>query len=79
MFYVLVTLSIVVFTVHLVLLDRTQEFRLTPFQWNWRTFGGGFYRRDLYAADARALLRWVYWSAGACLLLIVLAGLALNK
>ncbi len=79
MFYLLVMLSIVVFTVHLVLLDRTQKFRLTPFQCNWRTFGGSFYRRDLYAADARALLRWVYWSAGAWLLLIVLTGLAVNK
>ena len=79
MFYALVILSIVIFTVHLILLDRAQKFRLTPFQWNWLTFGGGFYRRDLYAPDARSLLRWVYWSAGAFLLFIVLAGLAVNK
>ncbi len=79
MSYALAILSIVVFVVHLVLLDRTQKFRLTPFQWNWWTGAAAFYRRDLYTADARTLLRWVYWSAGAWLLLIVLTGLAVSK
>ena len=73
MYYALVALAILVFAVHLVLLDRTQRFRLKPFQWSWGTGFAGFYRRELYGPDARALLRWVYWSAGAWPLLIALS------
>jgi hypothetical protein len=78
MYYALVALAILVFAAHLVFLDRTQRFRLKPFEWRWRTFSDSFYRRELYAPDARGLLRWVYWSGAVWLLLILLVGLSLN-